>query len=405
MAVSGGQSLALRRCFAPACIVLLVAGTVVLYRQQKWVMQKNEQLTASTTNVGGVTKRPLWKAPRFKTPRSKDVAELAPNMSKSREDGPDAVDYSAWCILHENNTNKYFPHFPHTMQSISQCWSYFCRVRERHAHARCGLHVTGTLDWNLVDLWARTLVEYAGCQVVHQNSTERLPNFGPRAEYRELDPSFRPWFEHPNDALILKQRVFNHAASSMELGRGTLGPPMASGLVKIGIVIRPWRDRPPNRTFLNLDEIRRALQDAFPLALISVVDMDNLTMLEQAVYFRQQDVVIAAHGAAMTNAMFLRVANGTSSWYNSNSTVTAVGATNLAAAAAVVEVFPDDWEKRMFQQLMRSCGNDQHYSISRNTSVHRSVRVPAMPRNVDLHPNVTLLVELIQTALRAQQMR
>jgi Glycosyltransferase 61 len=402
-----------RRCVAPACTVLLVVGTVALYRQQNWVVQKNEQLAvalAATTNSGGVvTKRPLWNATHFNE-QSKKV-QLAPTASKSGEDGLHTADYAAWCILHENNTGKYFQHFPHTMQSISPCWSYFCRVRERYPHAQCGLHVTGTLDWHLVDLWARVLVEYTGCQVVHQNSKERLPIFGPHAEYPELDSSFRPWFERPIDAWLLKQHVLKHATNDMVRRPGTLGP-IASGNVKIGIVIRPWRDRPPNRTFLNLDEIRSALQTALPLALISVVDMGNLTMLEQAVYFSQQDIVIAAHGAALTNAMFLRVTNDTSPWYNddsNSSTMTAVGATTLTAAA-VVEVFPDDWEKRMFQQLMRSCGNDQHYSIFRNTSVHRSaskssVRVPDMPRNVDLLPNVTLLVELVQTALRKKQLR
>jgi Glycosyltransferase 61 len=379
-------------------------GTMVLYVQQQWLVQKDAQLT-SATNSGGVTEQPIWSAADLDEPSKK--GQLAPTtVSNSRENGPDAADYATWCILHENNTNKYFTHFPHAMQSISQCWSYFCRVRERYPRAKCGLHVTGTLDWRLVDPWARMLVNYTGCQVVHRSSASSSPPaFGPRSEFRAFGPSFRPWFEHPNDAWLLKQHVLKHSAKHIELGQGHLGP-SAPGNVKIGIVTRPWRNHPPNRAFLNLDEIRTALQDAFPQALLSVADMGRLTMLEQAVYFSQQDVVIAAHGAALTNVMFLRVANDTSPWYG-NTKVTAVGATILAAA--VVEVFPDDWEKRMFQKLMQSCGNDQHYSIYRNTSVHRagnsSVRIPVMPRNVDLLPNVTLLVELAQTALRKQQIR
>jgi capsular polysaccharide biosynthesis protein len=100
--------------------------------------------------------------------------------------------------------------------------------------------------------------------------------------------------------------------------------------------------------------------------------------------FASHDVVIAAHGAGLTNAMFLRS-----------------DSTTPSNAATLIEVFPDEFESPMFRWLVAASGNAHHIGMARNNSA-------APPsgnddaRHVDLRPNVLELVALVQDAVALQ---
>jgi Glycosyltransferase 61 len=280
---------------------------------------------------------------------------------------------TAWCVLDQNNTNKHFKHFPHAMESLSRCWSHFCRVREvpHQSDVQCGFYVKSPLDWSTVGSWTRELVQHMGCSVVTEpppDLTESLLRFPWTKK-----PA---WFEHPGDVQLLQQTV---------LQRRERRP---REQVDIGIVQRN-RKRPnvPSRRFLNVQEIHTALQKTFPLANVTVTDMVGWSMSRQAFYFNNQDVIVLAHGAAVTNAIFMEQAINNSHNMSSSSIST------------LIEIYPDDYTPYMFQGMMRSCGRDavKHIVVKHNTSA--TPRFLNHPRNVDLAPNTTLIVDLVKTAL------
>ena len=41
---------------------------------------------------------------------------------------------TAWCILDHDNLSRFYRHFPHTLESLAPCWSYFCRRSDK----KCG---------------------------------------------------------------------------------------------------------------------------------------------------------------------------------------------------------------------------------------------------------------------------
>jgi Glycosyltransferase 61 len=335
---------------------------------------------------------------------------------------------TAWCILHPNNTNPYFSHFPHAVESLSRCWSFAVRMRERHDSnsIRCGLYLHADIHWDWVGLWGHDLMKYAGCRVhVTTNVVAPYDNvihaqrdfmYEP---YLNMSDSFNtPWFDTPHDAQLLKQTVLRHYKPSSKfsqqrpllqrLRQGLASQPIQN----IGLVVRPAKPDRPDRVLLNQDEIIAALS-ALNHVQVNVADMNNLSMLEQAVYFSEQDVVVSVHGAALSNVLFLQTTidssastSSTASHASAAMSTTKAGAlassssTTTSAAAALVEIFPTDWEFAMFHDLMQSCGNARHYRmVVPNDTYSTTPRYDNDARKVDLRPNISQLVQLVQAAL------
>jgi hypothetical protein len=123
-----------------------------------------------------------------------------------------------------------------------------------------------------------------------------------------------------------------------------------------------------------MEEIVRAVQVEFPLASVVLTNMSGYTMLEQARWWNDKDVIILAHGAAMTNLVFME------------------------DSSAVVEIFPDMYNPYEFYYgLAESSGVRPPYAIFRNTRA--TEKYNRSPRQVDLLPNVTEVVSLVKDAL------
>jgi Glycosyltransferase 61 len=312
---------------------------------------------------------------------STDVGKMMPLPVLLQPDDPKRMNETtptAWCILDRNNTNPHFRHFPHALQSLAPCWSFFCRVRkERGTEVPCGIyiHYPPRVPWKDMSSWTRQLVEYMGCQVVVQGSQENTP-IG--SVIVEGDVQYRVPNQHVPNCRLFEKTEHVHQLQARVLGNEVVtNPEMKQGGIRIGLLQR-IRDNPkrPSRIFLNLDTIRSRLQAAFPDATLVETDMRQFSLREQALWWHQNDVVLAAHGAAIANCIFLRSHNG--------------------STATVIEVFPDGFHPTMFGALMRSVGV-RRLTIDHNASI-------SVGKNADLQPNPTLVVQLVRQALRVNNL-
>jgi Glycosyltransferase 61 len=280
---------------------------------------------------------------------------------------------TAWCILDRNNTAQYFRHFPHALQSVAPCWSYVCRQRERRGDdVRCGVYIQQPLrfPWEEMSSWTVQLLEAMGCRIVVQqeNTTEPFEDGDVRARVSDWRVSHYSFFERKEDVQLLQARVMGAAAAA---GADASDQPTKDG-IRIGFLQR-IRTRPkrPDRVFLNVPDIRSSLQTAFPDATIDETDMRGFSLKEQAEWWYRHDVVVAGHGAALTNSIFLR--NGEE------------------RAATVIEVFPDGFHPYIFGALLKSVGVHR-LTIDTNASVARG-------KSSDLRPDPALVVRLVQQAI------
>ena len=275
---------------------------------------------------------------------------------------------TAWCVLDSENTvYKYFRHFPHTLESLAPCWSYFSRAREQDPSLGCGIFLNSSLlDWEDVRPWSKSLVKAMNCSVTSKEPDDSFIEF-------HKPPLPRGYFQRRQDLKQLQDLVLSASSPTRQVM-----PPSATKHVRIGLVQRVKKGIGNCRMILNLAEIRMALQAELPLsAQIEETNLENFTLTQQATWFNRQDVVVAAHGAAMTNTMFMK------------------------EHSAAIEIFPQEYHTYLFRELMESCGVTPYELIS--DGIRIPTRRPEHPRNVDLRPNVTVLVELVHHALETRR--
>jgi len=73
-----------------------------------------------------------------------------------------------------------------------------------------------------------------------------------------------------------------------------------------------------------------------------------------------------------------------------------IGNCRMKEHSAAIEIFPQEYHTYIFRNLMESCGVTPYELISDARRI--PTRRPEHPRNVDLKPNVTVLVELVHQA-------
>jgi hypothetical protein len=102
------------------------------------------------------------------------------------------------------------------------------------------------------------------------------------------------YLDHPEDAHALRRRVIpDTLIDKKHDGHGKR--------LQIGII-----QRTRSRIITNLDEIVRALRDKFENCEITISELNDAPFLrQQAEWFATKDVIIAVHGAALANAIFV----------------------------------------------------------------------------------------------------
>jgi hypothetical protein len=120
----------------------------------------------------------------------------------------------------------------------------------------------------------------------------------------------------------------------------------------------------------------------YPNATVEWGEMENFTFVEQVLFWNRQDVVVAAHGAAMTNAMWMR------------------------RQTSVVEIFPLHYYVFMYRELCKSAGI-YHFAWVDDIEVpefdfyqHGKNRLRRWEiRAGDLTPPVDRILELVASAV------
>lgn len=248
----------------------------------------------------------------------------------------------------------------------------------------CGLlfNVTDRIKnfkFRKISPWARDLIDAMNCTKIIRSS-----NSGPEPpmtdDFFHMKPTNR-WFEEAGDVGPLQEAVLRRRtegfATREELSEGTLS---------IGLIQRfpskkkCERRRMPKdcahyREFINLEKIQKALADNFPQAKVRNTRLKGMDLTEQASWWWHRDIVIAAHGASMSNAMFMR------------------------PGTAAIEVFPTDYEPRMFQDLMDDIGV-HHYAILNSTPTGVT---GYKNRDVPLAPNVDEIVRFVREAIERRR--
>ena len=144
-----------------------------------------------------------------------------------------------------------------------------------------------------------------GCRVKY--SKEPLPENGvsPLSDPTEVQhiPNMylqRPrygqmiYLDHPEDAHALRRRVISD--SLIDKKQSGNGNPLRIGIIQ----------RTRSRVITNLDEIVTALQDKLENCVITISELKEAPLLrQQAEWFATKDVIIAVHGAALANAIFV----------------------------------------------------------------------------------------------------
>jgi hypothetical protein len=209
-----------------------------------------------------------------------------------------------WCIISKQysmkNDPEWFTHFPHASEVILPCWSWF---RRQNAEDNCGFVLMDGLKFNdpNPNSWQQQLVTIMGCKVMEMDSALSPDGFPlPATEIQHIPnltlirPRYnqRIYVEKPEDAHALRRLVLPDSLIEERKGNGK---PLQIGLLQ----------RTRSRVITNLDEIQSALQAALPDANITQSFLLDFSIREQAEFFATQNVIIAAHGAALTNALFI----------------------------------------------------------------------------------------------------
>jgi len=290
---------------------------------------------------------------------------------------------TAWCVLDDDNLGKSFYHFPHTLQVLSKCWSYFMMERRKYGVKSCGFFYNvinrKNFNYNKISPWAKDLIKAMNCsKIVRKSKSTPKPPDTDDSYYLKWTSR---WFQEIEDVAPIQESVLRKRKE----GYSKLDE-FANRTLVIGLVQRRPRLKhcdsvpaPKNcvhyREIINLKKIQQALAKNFPSAKVRNTKFKNMDLVEQASWWWHKDIVIAAHGAALSNVMFMR------------------------PHTAVIEIFPTNYEKNMFQVLMKDVGV-YGYRLLRATQKGKK---GFKNRNVPLNPNVDEIVRLVRKAIQQRQ--
>lgn len=148
------------------------------------------------------------------------------------------------------------------------------------------------------------MLDTMGCDIIYDEDGDGMDENGFVAELKsdiQYIPNLyllRPRLEYirylnrPEHAHALRRLFISDEYIATKKGGGK---PLQIGMIQ----------RPKARRIDNIDEIKNGLQKAIPSAQINCTNFEFNTVKEQAEWFATKDVVIAAHGAALTNSVFI----------------------------------------------------------------------------------------------------
>ena len=204
--------------------------------------------------------------------------------------------------------------------------------------------------------WKKALVNSMGCIV---NNT--APPAGDH-QYLLIRRKKTPWFWRKEDVVDLQKKFIDF---------GLINENRPSDSMHIGFV-----DRKTNLRVLNIKNITNLARSKYPEAVVTLVNMEDLTVTQQIAWWSQQNIVVAAHGAALTNVIFLR----------NNS--------------AIVEIFPAHYcPKRYFGALCKITGVRNYNYESNCTTTPEHAQARGHLRALNLDPPIDEIMSLVSKAV------
>lgn len=285
-----------------------------------------------------------------------------------------------WCVISANSSSGtaalYSAHFPHAAENILPCWSWFMR---QNATDRCGFVFIGPKmrvrlphPGTLAPKWQEQLVNAMGCQVKELDNAPDMEK--PLGNDKDVLvqhtvplqvklPRYQRimYMERIEDATALR-RLFVPDEWIDRQKRGRL---------QVGLI-----QRTKSRAITNLNDIVSGLEKALPDADFNVTILNTPWLQEQAEWFATKDVIVASHGAALTNAAF------------------------CTTGTIVMQLYSDQYYWPSLEPLIESTGAvalDWWYGSKPEMAAHWRVRNQA--REANITPPVEEIVDPILYAL------
>lgn len=219
-----------------------------------------------------------------------------------------------WCIIATKylpkTTREHFSHFPHSLEILLPCWSYFMDHSNTLSNRNCGFYIAS--DKIVPGAWTQQLLDKMGCEIKYRdfssevkNDPHQLPDINGKVAILNQDDQYVPnlfllrprhnyfrYIYHQEHAHSLRRLFISDEEISRIKGNGK---PVQIGMIQ----------RTTSRRIGNFEEIHQALQKAIPDAIITATEFHYDTVEEQARWFATKDVIIGAHGAAFANSVFI----------------------------------------------------------------------------------------------------
>lgn len=179
--------------------------------------------------------------------------------------------------------------FQHIARTLIPCWSYFMQTNSTHC---CGVVFNFASSTTVTrSKWLAPLLASYGCEVLYESAMSSL-----RKQFYPPKPKpFRNrWVHSPDHSAALRRQVLGHAA--FPIAPIDFRSPMRVGLIQ----------RSRSRRITNYAELSSNLTSTWPGVVVDEEYMESLPFHAQAAFFVEHDVIVAAHGAALTNAVFVR---------------------------------------------------------------------------------------------------
>ena len=211
-------------------------------------------------------------------------------------------------------------HFPFVVEWVAECWNW---LENNHKLDKGAILLDDVIyDRFLVHPnfpnWNRPFFQALGLPVVNSHQP---PNLRDKTIYTGKFGSQR-WFSTEKSCSSMRSLLWKQF---MDASNTTA---TSSSKIHIGFVERPAR-----RLIVNSSGLAKGLQQAYPDSIVSYrIFTGKDSMQDQTNWYKQQDIVIAAHGAASTNAIFMR------------------------PKSHFLELFPRNFFSTLYRPLAEQCG-------------------------------------------------
>jgi len=199
---------------------------------------------------------------------------------------------NAVCSIEQyyNVTNPYiYSSFQHAALPLARCWSYFQENRAEECFFLDGPQLrTAMADTRDNNKYISNLLRMTGCKIIDSTSSEIYTPKRVRGDVIQ-------WFSKSEHAVALRDRIIGKVLSDRTETE-------SNGFLKVGLI-----QRQKYRVITNIKTLAEAIKKEYPGADVDCCfDPESSDLVEQAEWFASKDLIVGAHGGAMTNTMFIQ---------------------------------------------------------------------------------------------------